>query len=270
MIMHFTYTSILKKYKNVIIKLKNKCSNNPLVTGIAKKYPRPFHFLSNRFSLKKFSGLPLTLLMISFTANLLLLNELTESVENSKWMISLDTTVARFFFKMRIKSIADFFLYYSRLGSLPYIAGVALVAFIIFVGKRKFNGVISLASSVGGAGLTIILGKNYFHRIRPVDYSYYHETSYPFPSGHATVALAFYGMLFYTIIRNSKKSSLKMRWTGFSLIWILLLGFSRIYLGVHNLSDVLAGYSLGLLWLLCAISLKELKFFRQKIGRLSD
>jgi len=71
------------------------------------------------------------------------------------------------------------------------------------------------------------------------------------------IAVAFYGFLFYSLILYSPKMKTKVRWTGFSIVFILLLGFSRLYLGVHCLSDVLVGYSFGLLWLLLAISILE-------------
>ncbi|MFZ1586333.1 MAG: phosphatase PAP2 family protein, partial [Saprospiraceae bacterium] len=88
-----------------------------------------------------------------------------------------------------------------------------------------------------------------------VDYSYYQEYSYSFPSGHSMAAVAFYGMIFYLIIRNNL--SHRLFWFVAGIVFILLIGFSRIYLGVHFLTDVLAGYVLGLLWLLLGLSIIE-------------
>mgnify|MGYP000901214219 FL=1 len=68
-------------------------------------------------------------------------------------------------------------------------------------------------------------------------------------------AVAFYGMIFYLIIRNNL--SHRLFWFVAGIVFILLIGFSRIYLGVHFLTDVLAGYVLGLLWLLLGISIIE-------------
>jgi undecaprenyl-diphosphatase len=101
------------------------------------------------------------------------------------------------------------------------------------------------------------LSKNYFHRLRPESLSFYYEFSFSFPSGHATVAVAFYCVLFYSIIRSRKTNASKFKWLIAGILFIGLLGFSRLYLCVHYLSDVMAGYSLGLLWMLLAISIRE-------------
>ena len=80
-------------------------------------------------------------------------------------------------------------------------------------------------------------------------------SSFSFPSGHATAAVAFYGVVFYLLIRNAKrlKSKFALLTTGF--VFILIIGFSRMYLGEHYLSDVVGGYLLGFLWLLFSISI---------------
>ena len=118
--------------------------------------------------------------------------------------------------------------------------------------------------SLLGSDLTMQLAKNYFHRARPEAYWYYHEVDFSFPSGHATISVAFYGALFYVIFRTRKKYASKFRWMIVGFFFVLLLGFSRLYLCVHYLSDVLAGYSLGLLWLLLAISMNEWILHRKK------
>lgn len=120
--------------------------------------------------------------------------------------------------------------------------------------------------SIIGTSITVTLGKNYFHRIRPFDFSFYKEISFSFPSGHATIAVAFYGFLFYSIIRNSKKYITQLIWLIVGVLFIFFIGFSRLYLGVHYLTDVLTGYSLGFLWLLLSISIREWTIHKKKNG----
>jgi undecaprenyl-diphosphatase len=100
------------------------------------------------------------------------------------------------------------------------------------------------------------LGKIILHRSRP-DTALYIENTFSFPSGHATIAMSFYGFLTYLLIRNFSKWKRKTNifFSGFAII--ILIGFSRLYLGVHYLSDVLGGYLSGAIWLIIAISLSE-------------
>jgi undecaprenyl-diphosphatase len=99
-------------------------------------------------------------------------------------------------------------------------------------------------------------GKFIFHRARP-GVAIYPENSFSFPSGHATIAVAFYGFLTYALIRSSKKWKRKINIFFVGFILIFLIGFSRLYLGVHYFSDVWGGYLAGAIWLIIAISFSE-------------
>lgn len=92
--------------------------------------------------------------------------------------------------------------------------------------------------------------KNTLKRPRPIDYRLIEETGYSFPSGHSMASMAFYGLLIYLIYRNVKNKYLK--WTLICLlsVLIILIGISRIYLGVHYTSDVLAGFLVSLSYLI--------------------
>jgi membrane-associated phospholipid phosphatase len=243
----------VKKLLDII----NELLNTPIAKRLVTKYPHLAEFISNRLSLKRFNSLPLTILIIVFLANLLLFNEITESIQNAEWVRLIDNSFAQYLFNIRNKMIANSFFYFSKLGSYKLIIPIAFIAIFIFIFQKKYICIITLLIALAGAGITSLLGKIYFHRIRPLDFSFYDEPSYSFPSGHAMYGVAFFGLLFYIIIMNTKKYQLP--WTIVSIAFILLLGFSRLYLGVHYLSDVCAGYSLGFLWLLLSISILELK-----------
>ena len=94
----------------------------------------------------------------------------------------------------------------------------------------------------------------------------YLEKSFSFPSGHATIAVAFYGFIIYFLIKNVKSWNRKINifFTGFILI--ILIGFSRLYLGVHFVSDVWAGYLIGAIWLIIGIGFTEF-YLLKKISR---
>ena len=80
-------------------------------------------------------------------------------------------------------------------------------------------------------------------------------SGYSFPSGHAMASLAFYGLLIYITKRLVKNKYLKILLITLNIAIIILIGVSRIYLGVHYLSDVLTGYSISIIYLLITTKL---------------
>lgn len=90
-------------------------------------------------------------------------------------------------------------------------------------------------------------------RLRPEHLRLIKQGGYSFPSGHAMVSIAIYGFLIYLVNQKIKKKSLKILLTILLVIGILSIGISRIYVGVHYPSDVVAGYLLALSILLLVI-----------------
>jgi undecaprenyl-diphosphatase len=129
---------------------------------------------------------------------------------------------------------------------LPLLAGAVLV---FYLKGWRLSTVLLIVSTAGGVFLTTVL-KAVFRRARPelID-SDYTASFYSFPSGHATVAVGFYGAL--TLILAYRLRGLA-RWavaTG-GVLLVLVIGFSRLYLGVHYPTDVLAGFLAAPLWVI--------------------
>lgn len=86
-------------------------------------------------------------------------------------------------------------------------------------------------------------------RPRPEGFRLVEETGYSFPSGHSMVAMAFFGLLIWMIWRYHRRDVMRTIWCiAFGLV-IVMVGVSRIYLGVHYASDVIAGFCVSLVWL---------------------
>lgn len=81
------------------------------------------------------------------------------------------------------------------------------------------------------------------------------ESGYSFPSGHSFVSIAFYGFLIYLIINSKLKKQTKIVLSIVLASLILLIGISRIYLGVHYPSDVTAGFIGGAIYLMIFIEI---------------
>jgi undecaprenyl-diphosphatase len=139
----------------------------------------------------------------------------------------------------------------TALGSYLVVAPLLAAFVLVFYLKGwRLSAILLLVSTVGGSLLTTVL-KAVFGRARPELFdSGYTASFYSFPSGHATVAVGFYGALTLILAYRLRGPA---RWAvatcGVSLV--LLIGFSRLYLGVHYPTDVLAGFLAAPLWVVC-------------------
>ncbi|MDX5419394.1 MAG: phosphatase PAP2 family protein [Hymenobacteraceae bacterium] len=98
--------------------------------------------------------------------------------------------------------------------------------------------------------------KRLFERPRP-ETAMLEQSGLSFPSGHAMIGGSFYGLLIYIIWREVKSPFWRWLWISLLTVLLLLIGYSRIYLNVHYATDVMAGYAMGILWLLLAIFLMK-------------
>lgn len=230
---------------------------HPLVRQFGQNYPRLYTFLQNRFSFNHFTGLPLTFILILIWLNLSLLSELAESIVNSPGMKSLDGKISLAFFELRLPWLSFFFYWFSKLASYQGLLITTLLTGIFLIYKRKPYYLLGFLISVLGSGLAVKITKAFFVRERPLDIAYYPETSFSFPSGHATAGIALEGFICYLLIMEAKRPHMQFFWLAFGLLFNFLMGISRIYLGVHFATDVLAGWLLGFLWLLFGIVIME-------------
>jgi len=131
-------------------------------------------------------------------------------------------------------------------------ANLLLIFYFLFVHKRTWFS-IRVASVALSSLILMFTLKRIFHRKRPLVPLLEPAKGLSFPSGHAMMSVTFYGLLIYIISHTVKNQPLK-RTLIFTLIALIAaIGFSRIYLRVHYASDVMAGYIIGLLWLLVAL-----------------
>ena len=110
-----------------------------------------------------------------------------------------------------------------------------------------------------GANLIIItilnqMLKFILQRPRPIEFKIINETGYSFPSGHSMISMAFYGYIIYLIYNNIKNKYLKTALISILSLLIVMIGISRIYLGVHYTSDVCAGFLVSISYLIIYIN----------------
>lgn len=231
-------------------------ARNPDVQQLIQRHPRFFGMLQRRFALHRFNGLPLTLLGLVFLYLLALFGGIVEDLLSSDPIVALDKSLAQLLAAYRTPETIEVFIWISNLGAWQIIVPFLLLILAVCWRRGNPGYGLPLMVAVAGSEAMTFLGKYAFHRPRPVE-AVLLEHSYAFPSGHATIAVAFYGYLAYLLIRGVES----WRWRvnllfGFTGL-ILLIGLSRMVLGVHYLSDVLGGYLIGGMWLVLAISLAE-------------
>lgn len=136
----------------------------------------------------------------------------------------------------------------TNLGSGLFLIFITIIVAYLLKDKKKSMGI---SINLVLAFLMNILLKNIFQRERPLlENRLIHEMGYSFPSGHSMVSMAFYGFLIYLIYVYIDRKRYKYPLIILLSIIILIIGFSRIYLGVHYLSDVLAGFLISIAYLI--------------------
>ena len=173
--------------------------------------------------------------------------------QESPLMLDVDQSVYRWAASMRSDPATLFFLTFTHLGSPAGLAViVAGVAALLFA--RKHRGLALYVMVTGTmAGLINLLLKGIFERTRPdLAEALRQATGYSFPSGHAMGSMVVFGSLAYVVARVGGPWRLRSATIALLLSSIVAVGLSRVYLGVHWISDIAAGYAAGLVWLVVA------------------
>jgi undecaprenyl-diphosphatase len=151
----------------------------------------------------------------------------------------------------------------SELFLLPF---GALVVWRLAASGRRHAAVLLVLAAAGGELLDQIL-KLAFHRGRPASFfGYPLPGSYSFPSGHAMISACFFGVLAAVWTARMESRGLRVSVWAAAALLALLIGMSRIYLGVHYPSDVAAGYCAAILWV-AAVRAGYLVWLRRRTGQ---
>lgn len=130
---------------------------------------------------------------------------------------------------------------------VPQILISILVFIILYLMHNKLEA-ICYAFNIGITGLTNLVLKNTIKRYRPSEIRLIDAHGYSFPSGHASISTAIGIVLIYFILKRMKNKKIAYLMSGFIFIYLILVGISRVYLGVHYTTDIIGGWFLAGIW----------------------
>src|SRR5262245_926505 len=172
----------------------------------------------------------------------------------------VDTRLANWLHEHATPGWTTFFENVTRLGNLVTLIAVVVVAGIVLWRKGWIADLQLLILAAAGTEIITVGLKRGFQRDRPFFADpLATEHTYSFPSGHASVSLAVYGTLGLIAARHLGSGWAQLAALGAAVALVLLIRISRIYLGVHCLSDVVGGYSIALAWISLCIVLLPLR-----------
>ena len=166
--------------------------------------------------------------------------------------IYLDSIIYGFISKYITDNLTIVAKYLTYLGSAFSVLGITLITLLFF--KNKKYGIYMSINLLTITVFQLIL-KNIFSRGRPVGINLIEESGYSFPSGHSLTSMAFYGFIICLIYNSNLTKRSKTIFIILLSLIIIVVGLSRIYLGVHYFTDVLGGFTFSLSYLIIFISL---------------
>jgi undecaprenyl-diphosphatase len=220
-------------------------------------------------TLRKTSAVTVLIIIEIFTGTAISILSSTlffQLAENIDSIQSLDMSISQMFAALRSPFLTNIMIFISYLGQELLVILLVVIMLLLVFSRRVHEAIIFALIFVTGIFLNIFL-KEFFGRGRPVD-TVVQEVLHSFPSLHAMNSFIFYSLVvlyIYRLLRN-KRHTLVSFCICSSII--LLVGISRIYLGAHYFSDVVAGYVAGLWWVVTVLVFdKTLHLFREQNKR---
>ena len=242
----------------------------PHMLALQARYPGPIAFVRARLSRESYLGLQLTLGALVLTGSSWLFGGIAEDVVTGDALTVVDVVVAQWFHSRAAPGLTRAMLAISQLHGVLAISVAGALTAAVLAWKRNWPWIVVLVLTLPGGMLVNVLMKLAFQRARPsFDHPLQVLASYSFPSGHVAGATLFYGFLVAFLASRAGKESHKLVAIVAAVLMIALVALSRMYLGVHYLSDVLAAFAEGVAWLtLCVVASRTWSRYRTGIDPL--
>jgi undecaprenyl-diphosphatase len=191
---------------------------------------------------------------------------LADGASENNGLTAIDPIVWQWMVDHRTPAMTTLAIVVTEVGSTVSMTIIALVTIGYLLIKRRRGDAVLVAVVAAGAGLLVRVGKATVGRERPpVEYRLVTETNESFPSGHALASAAILGVVLVVLLPSIRSRGLRIGVVIGVGLFVVAIGLSRLYLGVHWATDVLAGWVTGLAWLTLCLTVRQV--WRQTHGR---
>ena len=224
-------------------------------------HPGLYRFLAARLTPEGVFGLRLTLGVALLLLAAAVFGNIAEDVVTGDEITVLDLRVAQWFHAHAAPGLTRFMLFITNWHDTLGVSAMALLLAIYFYRKKAKHWLLALIVTVPGGMLLNVAMKYSFRRTRPsLDHPLLTLQTYSFPSGHTAGATLFYGLLACYLMVVCKRWGQRAAVLALACTMVALVALSRVYLGVHYLSDVLAAMAEGICWLaICVTAISTLR-----------
>ena len=170
---------------------------------------------------------------------------------------SFDNGIYSFIRSFECSFLDNYFIFVTKFGNPVVVIFIILLFLLMF--RNKYGIMVSIMAIVSSSTNTFF--KYILKRERPAVLKLISQGGYSYPSGHAMISVAVYGYFLYLVMKYVKNKWIKYILSCLLVLFILSIGISRIYLGVHYASDIVGGFVLSLIELIILINVSK-KYFR--------
>ena len=225
--------------------------------------PPPPVAASRRAELALRLGIGALLLIVAAS----LFGAIAEDVVNGDRLTALDSEIALWLHRRTEVPLTRVMIVVTHLHSTLAIACYAAIAGVWFAWRRRWRELATVVVTVGGGLVLNVLMKRVFQRARPTfDEPLLTLTSYSFPSGHVAASTIFYGLVVAWVLARTRRPLWRALVVVGALAMIALVAFTRMYLGLHYLSDVAAAFAEGVAWLAICLSALAAYWHRTRVA----
>lgn len=235
-----------------------RLQNLAVVSKFRDRFPGAWNLVTHRLSPEGYLGLHFTISICILWIAAASFLALADEVGEQDWLVHFDHSLSASLHEHSTLHAVGIFRIVTDLGNASTLAAIGLVVIVALVVTRHWQLLCVWAIAIIGVGLINEFLKNTFQRVRPqLPNPWITATGWSFPSGHAMGSLVVYGMLAYSIGSLVTNRTLRVCLVFVTISLVIAIGFSRIYLGVHYFSDVIAGYLAATFWSALCISGSE-------------
>ena len=246
-------------HRTLLMSYREAAFSYPPLARLRERYDAQLRWLLRRLTPGQYLGLHLTVGLAAAAGCLWFFGGLAEDVLTNDPLVRYDRAIDAYLHSLATPPLTTFFLIVTAFGSVEAVALIGVLVGAFLAWRRRWLHLATWIAAVVGSAVLDHLLKGLFARPRPFfEHPLLVESSYSFPSGHAMGSLVVYGMLAYFAVLALKTWRARTAVVFGVALLVLLIGFSRMYLGVHYFSDVVAGYAAGGVWLSALITGAEI------------